>query len=70
MEIPLNFSVDSGEPSSRSGRLHSSGFSMARSINEENSDSVGNTLSGTFRILEVGFFLVVVTVTEVNLKII
>ncbi|XP_031783840.1 uncharacterized protein LOC100120175 isoform X5 [Nasonia vitripennis] len=45
VEMPLNFSVDSGETSSRSGRLQSSGSLMSRSMNEESSDSVGNTFS-------------------------
>ncbi|XP_058804702.1 uncharacterized protein LOC131671916 isoform X2 [Phymastichus coffea] len=46
VEMPLNFSVDSGETTSRSGRFQSSGSMMSRSMNdEESSDSVGNTLS-------------------------
>ncbi|XP_014214011.1 uncharacterized protein LOC106643406 isoform X3 [Copidosoma floridanum] len=47
--VPLNFSVDSGEiSSSRSGRMQSS----SGSINEESSDSVGNTLSSNNKKLQ------------------
>ncbi|XP_015601751.1 uncharacterized protein LOC107270863 isoform X3 [Cephus cinctus] len=44
--VPLNFSVDSAESNNHGTHLQSSGSAMSRSINEESSDSMGNTSTG------------------------